>query len=165
MKNNFDSRLKILLVAVGVVIVGVVAAALLLDQKTIVPTASAGSLTSDSNAYDFGNISIQGGVVSHGFQLKNDGDQGLELSDLSTSCMCTKAVLTVAGQSSPVFGLHNNPLFWRQTLGPGQTADLAVRFDPLAHGPDAIGPVTRTVKMMVNKSAWKTFTITANVVR
>lgn len=118
--------------------------------------------------YDFGDIEIAGGLVRHNFKIANAGAGELKLSNIKTSCMCTSAVLRAGNEESPEFGMHNNSTFWSQKLGAGESAELEVIFDPMAHGPDAIGPITRTVSILANDSGQnvqKIFTFTANVIK
>lgn len=167
-----DPRLKFLTIFIVVlVIAGIIG---------IVGTVAynAGGEQSDSGTpkieivdsqYDFGDIKIDGGVVKHSFEIGNNGDADLKLSNISTSCMCTTAVLEVDGEKSPEFGMHKNPAFWSKKLAPGQTASLEATFDPMAHGLDAIGPVTRGITMYSNDGGGKdvktVFMFTANVIR
>ena len=165
MKNNFDPRFKIIGASLVATVIVVVALAWFFKPAPNQPGVDSGSLQPSVTSYDFGDVPIRGGTVSYDFLLKNVGQTEVVISGISTSCMCTNAVLTVAGQRSPTFGLHNNPLFWSTEIGPEQTAELTVTFDPLAHGPDAIGPVTRVIKVVTKEPKTQTFTVTANVVR
>lgn len=167
MAKSSDPRLKILIIASMVVILGVVVAGILstrTEKDTGLP-----QMKIDSTFFDFGTISMADGKVKHSFTIKNEGTGDLRLTNISTSCMCTTAILEGGGETSPIFGMHNNPTLWSKKIKPGQSANLEVIFDPTAHGPNATGPVTRTVTMYSNdggKESVKTiFTITANVVK
>lgn len=162
MKRKIDSRFIILGTAAFVLIVGGVIFGSLAGTKD---QAIVAQTISDQTHYDFGNISIRGGVVSYTFQIINNSAGDLKLSNISTSCMCTSAVLEYDGRVSPRFGMHNNSAFWSETVAPSKTARLKVTFDPMAHGPNALGPVTRTVSLKTNNGGQYKFTITANVVK
>lgn len=129
-------------------------------------------LSVDLNRFDFGDVSMARGKVNHSFNIKNQGDGYLTISNISTSCMCTSASLTVNGKTSPTFGMPGhgaNFSFWSEKLKPGEEAELEVVFDPNAHGPNATGPITRVITLLSDDGSQKdsktTLTITANVVK
>ncbi len=98
--------------------------------------------------HDWGDINILGGVVTHDFTLTNTESTPLLLSGAVTSCMCTTADFTISdGSSSGEFGMHGGP-DWTHTVQPGESFDIAVTFDPMAHGPTATGPISRTVNVI-----------------
>jgi len=74
----------------------------------------------DELVYDWGDISIEGGDVDHGFHFRNDGEGDLILTGALTSCMCTEAYFELPdGSMSPSFGMHGKgtrlatAFFWR----------------------------------------------------
>lgn len=99
---------------------------------------------------DVGEISMAKGEVERVYQVKNTGQTNLIIIGMESSCMCTSAILRNNGQESPVFGMHDNPTDWSTTIVPGGEAELVVTFDPNAHGPDAVGVITRTVSIQSN---------------
>ncbi len=117
-------------------------------------------------SHDWGQIDIKGGHVEKIFQIKNTGDSDLEVTNFKTSCMCTEAQVIIAGNNSPVFGMHSRS-GWRGVLKPGETADVKVVFDPMFHGPQGTGPITRMVSFNTNDSNNQTveFRLAGNVVR
>lgn len=162
-----DPRLKILIILVVIVIAGGVAGGIYSvrsEQNSELSELKTGSLS-----HDFGTISMSDGLVKHNFTIENKGAGDLRISNIKTSCMCTTAVLENEGKRSPVFSMHGNPTVWSQKLKPGQAANLEVTFDPNAHGPNATGPITRTVTMYSNdggrESVKTNFTFTANVIK
>lgn len=116
---------------------------------------------------DLGDVSMAKGNVQTTFKVKNQGGSNLELTGMETSCMCTTAFLRKEEEKSPVFGMHDNPTDWSTTLEPGQEADLVVIFDPVAHGPEGTGAVTRTVTVFSDDpiDSFKKVQLEANVVR
>ena len=80
--------------------------------------------------FDFGTIPNTG-PVSHVFQVRNAGQERLEISGVSTSCGCTTAAVDNA------------------RLRPGETANLTVTYDPQAHG-GATGDFLRVVYVRSN---------------
>lgn len=116
-----------------------------------VTVGQSANLTSEEPlSHDWGDINIMGGLVTHEFELTNTGGTEITIKGAPTSCMCTTAQLEFEGENySPKFSLHNNPINWSQTVKPGARFEVHVTFDPLAHGPDATGPLTRVVFLEV----------------
>lgn len=120
----------------------------------------------DNNRYDWGAISIDGGVVDHSFFIENTSANALKLYEVKTSCMCTTAWLKTKEQTSKRFGMHEKggEVFEVQ---PGETAELVVEFDPAFHGPSGLGPISRSVTLQTNDTNNPTlsFQLTANVIK
>jgi hypothetical protein len=95
--------------------------------------------------YDFGAIPPGPGYVSQIFYIQNTGTEVLEISNVTTSCGCTRANL-----SSSV-------------IPPGTRAELMAIFDPDFH--DAKGPVKRVIWLETNDPDWPMVEVsfTANV--
>lgn len=102
--------------------------------------------------HDWGDINIRGGDVSHTFSFKNDSSsEDLYLKGAKTSCMCTTARYSFSdGSVSPKFGMHDNASSWSKAIKPGETFDVEVVFDPMAHGPDATGAIQRTIDLFTS---------------
>lgn len=70
-------------------------------------------------SFDFGDIDY-GQVVEYDFSVTNTGKKDLEIKRVATSCSCTSAKVS------------------QETIAPGETANLHVRYDSgamgLAHG-------------------------------
>jgi hypothetical protein len=80
--------------------------------------------------YDFGSIPSGPGSVAQTFYIQNTGTEVLEISNVTTSCSCTRANLS----SSVILA--------------GARADLTAIFDPDYH--DTEGPVKRAVWLETN---------------
>ena len=100
--------------------------------------------------FDAGTISMREPPLKHTFEIKNAGQGDLEIKGIKTSCNCTSAVLKTEQETSPKFSMHNNPLFWTQTIPPGQTGLMEVKFDQAFHGPEATGPAVREIYFSSN---------------
>lgn len=99
-------------------------------------------------SYDWQDIDIAGGDVNRKFSFKNSGDTDLILKGASTSCMCTTATFTLpSGEVSPKFGMHGNQK-WAYAIKPGESFSVDVVFDPMAHGPNGVGPIQRSVYIL-----------------
>jgi len=99
--------------------------------------------------FDWGEIGINNGKAEKTFDIKNEGTGMLKLSNISTSCMCTTAQLILDGKASPAFGMHQKSSYVME-VPPQKTAKLKVVFDPLYHGPDGVGAITRQIKVETN---------------
>jgi len=88
-------------------------------------TRSPGKIELSASEFDFGTTGSTG-PVSQTFQVRNVGLGMLEITGVSTSCGCTTAQVS------------------SRSLGPGQSADLTVTYDPQAHG-GAVGKYLRIV--------------------
>jgi len=107
-------------------------------------------LSSEEAQYDFGNVSMANGLVTHEYQVSNNSDQPILIDKMFTSCMCTEAELAIDGKVYGSFGMPGHGLMARQiaTLAPGQTATVTAKFDPAAHGPAGVGMVDRMVTLV-----------------
>jgi hypothetical protein len=116
--------------------------------------ATVGPLSSPESFFDFGNLSMAAGKVSHRFRIRNTGDSPVTINKIYTSCMCTTATLiTLAGKRGP-FGMPGHgvvPAIF-ETIAPGSGAQVEVVFDPAAHGPAGVGPTDRVVTIHTNES-------------
>lgn len=99
-------------------------------------------------SYDWKDIDIAGGDVNREFSFENSGETDLILKGATTSCMCTTATFTLPdGEKSPAFGMHGNQQ-WAYAIKPGESFSINVVFDPMAHGPSAVGPIQRSVYIL-----------------
>lgn len=145
-------------VAVGIVYffpsVGKMFSSSKINKNVSVDTVNA-TLVAGHYEYDMGTISMANGKVKHSYQLKNEGPDALQISKVFTSCMCTTAqVKTTDGKVYGPFGMsgHGANTETDVEILAGQDFELTVEFDPLAHGPDAVGPVQRVVYVKTNTS-------------
>ncbi len=102
--------------------------------------------------YDWKDINIEGGTVTHTFGLKNTGTDDLILKGGNTSCMCTTGQIEFKdGTSSSIFGMHNPSIGqWARSIKPGESFQMKVVFDPMAHGPAGTGPILREVNLVTS---------------
>jgi hypothetical protein len=87
--------------------------------------------------HDLGTISQSDGIVTTSFKITNVGESDLIIENMDTSCMCTTARLVYNGKESPEFGMSmhgNNPDNYELVIPPGDSAELKVYYDPMAHG-------------------------------
>jgi hypothetical protein len=103
-------------------------------------------------AYDFGTVSVRGGVVTTTLLIENRGDGDLVIEDMDTSCGCTSASVIYNGREGPLFNMREhgtNPKGWSQRIHPGEKAYLKVYYNPRVH-PDIRGEVIRYVNLYTN---------------
>lgn len=72
-------------------------------------------LAVENREFSLGKIRQSGGVVSATFELLNDGDEDVVITDTIASCSCTSAEVN------------------KKTLAPRERGMLTVRFDPNYH--------------------------------
>lgn len=115
--------------------------------------------------FNFGDISMGNGKVSHRFELVNDGAKPIAISKIYTSCMCTSAmIITDGGQEGP-FGMPGHGFMPRVNtiLAPSEKAIVEVVFDPAAHGPAGVGKIERSIYVETDDSERFVFSISAVV--
>ena len=119
--------------------------------------------------FDFKDIKYDGGKAIHAFPIKNNGYKDLTVANLSTSCMCTQAYLKKGEEKSPSFGMkgHTSASDWKGVLKPKEEAEVVTVFDPTAHGPQGIGPISRLVSFETNdpQNPYIEFSFSAVVVK
>jgi len=139
-----------LIIVIGAVVIG---GGIMLfssdDNKTteVQEVVSSSVLSVDREIHDFGEIDIFSGVVTTTFALINEGPDDIIISEGTTSCGCTDAEL--GGIS---FGMHEE-MSKEFIISVGETKDLTVIYDPLAHGPSGTGLAQRSVFLKTNSSA------------
>ncbi len=115
---------------------------------------SNGFVTISQNNLDLGDIPIFGGKVTTKFSFRNDGDEALVILDGVSSCMCTEAQIKASVLSPkivmPGHGGSISPI--DEVFEPGEEAELIATFDPLAHGPNALGPIMRDITLRTTSS-------------
>lgn len=133
-------------------------------QVSVNPQAT-GQLTAGESFYDFGSVSMAKGLVTHKFTLTNSSSTPATVTKMFTSCMCTKAKLTVAGQTWGPIGMpgHTAIPSLAVEIPPGTTGEIEVIFDPAAHGPAGVGKIERTVTAELNGQPPLNFNFSANV--
>lgn len=109
-------------------------------------TVSGAKISVVEPPYDFGDIDIFGGKVETTYTLKNDGAEDVTITKAGTSCMCTEG--EIAGLT---FGMHGSEVKSVVIPAGGEEKVRAI-YDPLAHGPNGTGPVTRMLMLETNSS-------------
>lgn len=118
------------------------------------------SLGQNSPKTNWGTIPMSEGKMSRTYALKNASDEPITITGMQTSCMCT-----VAAFDGKKFGMHSPPRITSE-IAPGESKEVVVTFDPLAHGPDATGPITRQVNVFASdEDIQTTIFFSGNVVK
>ena len=134
--------------------IGLLVGAVVLASKMEEPSVQANqnaSVSVNEISYDWGEIGLNDGNVEKEFEIKNDGSEKLILTNVTTSCMCTTAQLSLGDQVSPVFGMHTKSDY-KLEIPSGEVATLNVIFDPAFHGPSGVGPINRQIQVATNDS-------------
>lgn len=120
------------------------------NQGTMYQT-NMGKVVEDTELFhDFESIDISGGNISHTFSFTNTDEQNLTVYGLRTSCMCTKAGLV---NSKGVQTLDSTKRLTDQNpsvILAGEKFDIAVTYDPMAHGPNAVGGMNRSITLFTS---------------
>lgn len=106
-----------------------------------------GALKAAEASFDFGQISMAAGKVSHSFKVKNSSAQPVKTGKLYTSCMCTEASFVKGSLRKGPFGMIGHGFIPKlnETIAPGEEVVLEVTFDPAAHGPAGLGRIERRI--------------------
>jgi hypothetical protein len=136
--------------------------------------AADGKLTAEETVYDFGKISMKDGNVTKVFKVSNTGSEDVNLTNISTSCMCTAAYLLRAdGSKIGPFGMPghggNTDMPGHgggkagEIITAGESREIEVVYDPNAHGPAGIGTIDRFVYLQDENGAKLELEIKAQV--
>lgn len=136
---------------IGVLVLVIIIGGWFFLSKDSAPSISGNGvleLTSENN-FDFGEILMTGGLVTHNFTVKNTGGAPVKITSAKTSCMCTTAnIIKQDGTDAGPFGMGGahgaNPRIDMEVL-PGEEIMVEAIYDPLAHGPDAVGKLVREI--------------------
>lgn len=162
-KTSQDVRVKILgvVIAGALVLGGILYMVQLGDAQDQNTAESSSVLEAERSHVDIGDIDIFGGTVDIVYAIKNTGDQDVTVVEAETSCGCTEGNI-----SGKTFGMHDK-LTGAVTVPAGQTIELVATFDPLAHGPNATGKITRELILETNSKEQKELRVrfSTNVVK
>lgn len=123
-----------------------------------------GQVSPDHAFHDFGQVPLEGGLVYARFNLAI-AEEAAVVTDIQTSCMCTKARVVQGEQVSGWFGMTHGglPQVVSVPLKPGVPAYLEVEMDPAAHGPAGVGAVERGVIVETAGGQELQFVLAANI--
>lgn len=116
------------------------------SQTAATGEAVSSTITVTGDKYDFGEIDIFGGKVQTTYTLKNEGPDDVTVTGAQTSCMCTEG--EIAGYT---FGMHGSNVKSVVIPAGGEETVTAI-FDPLAHGPNGTGKITRELMLKTNST-------------
>jgi len=156
-------NINIIAPLLALVVVGVIVGIVVGKDKTPEQSnaLSSSAIVVENDSYDFGDIDIFGGKVSTDYILANTGSEDVVVTNGITSCGCTEG--EIAGEN---FGMHFD-ISQSVTIPVNSSVHLTAIYDPLAHGPSATGPVTRTIMLKTNSSLTPELEVrfTANVTK
>ena len=149
-------------------IIGVIAGLLYLSSRQQTKDSSfvelEGITLSETN-FDFGNVSMAKGIVTHDYILTNVGGEFITMDNAYTSCMCTTATIIIGGEVVGTYGMpgHGGSMSVGRDIEPAGEAVIRVAFDPSAHGPAGIGRIDRIVRIETDDNRRLELAFTANV--
>lgn len=150
----------LLYAGIALIVIAFVAAVIAAKPGTPAPTPSAaptstaaatlpssGALKAKESNFDFGDISMAAGDVSHRYWFRNESPAPVTIQRIYTSCMCTTAKLVKGMRVVGSYGMagHGPTREVNETLAPNEAAYVDVVFDPAAHGPAGLGRTERVV--------------------
>lgn len=162
MTNKISNKTnKYITVVIVLVVVFILASYLTSNTENANTTKVESVITVAESLHDFGDIDIFGGKVSTIYTLKNEGVEDVKILSAVTSCMCTEG--EIGGMR---FGMHEQSNKNVSILA-GEEKILTATFDPLAHGPNGTGKITRELSLKTdsNKTPKIIVKFTANVVK
>ncbi|MDP2632593.1 MAG: DUF1573 domain-containing protein [Candidatus Curtissbacteria bacterium] len=111
---------------------------------------------------DMGEMSVTD-VKSVDFVIKNTGTKKLQINNVSTSCDCTFAQITIGETTSQRFSMHYKSGAWLGEIEPGKEAKVIVTYEPSIM--PVQGKVERIASMRTNdpENPNIAFTVTAEV--
>lgn len=146
--NYLFNMNKYILGIIGILVIGILffIANTQSDKKAEENKQVASFISVDKLSYDFGDIDIFGGKVSADFLLKNEGNEDVEIISGITSCACTEGKI-----GDMKFGMHGQT-GGRVVIPASGQEKLTAVFDPLAHGQDGTGKITRQLMLKTNST-------------
>lgn len=132
------------IVVVTLLVWGVYAAS---NKGTVNVEQVSAALQPAKDSFDFGDIDIFGGKVETTYTLQNTGTEDVTVVSAQTSCMCTEGKI-----DGLTFGMHGQS-GGVVVIPAGESKILTAIFDPLAHGPEGTGPITRELFLKTNSTA------------
>lgn len=162
-----ENKIFIIIGAVtAVLLFGVVFFASKTNNSAVVTASGEAKVIAKSVNYDWGKIGINDGKAEAVFDIENGGTSDLKLFNVTTSCACTTAQLLTEKGGSPLFGMHTKSDIVT-AVSPGKTAKLKVVFDPLFHGPNGLGSITREITVATNDATNPklVFSLSADVIK
>lgn len=113
-----------------------------------------------TKSIDWGKIKVSDTKISE-VTLKNEGQNPLVLTKLSTSCGCTAVKVTADSVTTKEYSMHQS-LKDNISIKPGETATLKVIYRPFTMPVE--GPVTRQVFIGTNDPSNENLEINASAV-
>lgn len=137
------------LIITTVVVIGALAAIILIKPAPtpVAATGDSGTLVAETTKYEFGRVPLMGGLVRTTYRIRNAGTEPVTITSVYTSCMCTTAIIRTAEATEGPFGMpgHGVRRNVNLALAGGESAEVEAVFDPAAHGPAGVGPISRSV--------------------
>lgn len=108
------------------------------------------SLIASEKLYEFGQISMANGNVSHVFKISNPTTRDIKVEKLVTSCMCTTAyIIKKDGSRKGPFSMPGMGYVppADEVVKAGETLEVEAVYNPNAHGPAGVGFIDRFIEL------------------
>ena len=139
------------------------------SSKASLEKTAGAKIETTETSFDFKDIPYSGGDAIHEFKVKNIGDKPLQIANMVSSCACSKVFLKTPKGEGPKFGMKgmSPPSDWTGTLNPGEEGQVVSSFDPTYHGPQGVGPISRSVSFETNDpdKPYVEFSFSGNVIK
>ena len=164
-KNTIFSLVVILLFVGGLILLAAPKDRSAEGGAASVSGLTANVLSASETFFDFGKISMAGGVVNHAFKVKNKAGEPVKISKIYTSCMGTTAQIMAAEKEMGPFGMPGHGFVppANVTVAAGEEFEVTAFFNPNAHGPAGVGRNDRSVYLETAAGEALEFQFTAYV--
>lgn len=148
------------IIIVSILVVGGIIAVVSSSQAQPIPQYQASDLEKpkveiNETSFDFGSMKLSE-TKEKEIILRNSGTKPMFLSDIVTSCDCTFAQVTAAGQTSKRFSMRRDSSF-RAEVPPNETAAIKIIYEPRLM--PVKGKVNRSVVIKTNDPGHSLITI------
>lgn len=153
----------IIISLVGILLVTFGAIGLLTRNQTTVPITAANvfsKVEARETVADLGEMKVAD-VRSKDFEIKNIGENPLQITSVSSSCNCVVGQIVYKGQTSREYGMHA-PGKLVNEIAVGDTAIVRVIYKPYIM--PVYGPVTRDVYVGTNDPQNPRLTFTVKMI-
>ena len=106
----------------------------------------------DHSQFNFGEVKLTSGILTHRYPIKNIGQTDLKIANLASSCACTKVYFKSGSGESPKASMKGMTKVssWVGVLAPQETGEMVIDFDPNFHGINGIGKIARSLEFETN---------------
>lgn len=103
-----------------------------LKNDTTPPKYSKGYLSAYETNFDFGQVLLSAGKISHTFNIKNTGNEPVIIEKIDISCECAEVALRIGGQKFGPYGISSQKLNFKiiKAININEEATAEIIFNP-----------------------------------